>query len=268
MKTYIISIILLLTLNHSRIQAQEIPQWLFPIAFEDATGARDTVWIGMDEEGTFGPDAQFGEVPKEFDENEFGVFFYLDTDLNKSDYFVLPISIPPGGEVYAMNYEYPITVSWDTTLFNVPLLTDSPEGPINNPLMDNEYFFGFHGAYGAYHMLFDNEAEMPFFSWGSMDHFPVSFSFHRGFGDPLSSDNIENGDFQVWPNPAVKTLRFNSLKSVERVRVYGLSGRLYLDRQVLGSAELNISVLPIGAYLVHLSGDGFSSVSKFVKVGE
>ncbi len=53
------------------------PQWKFYFAFEDATGARDTVWIFLDSlipTGNQGMNADFGEVPYTLNDSAFNVF--------------------------------------------------------------------------------------------------------------------------------------------------------------------------------------------------
>ena len=71
MKKPLLNLLLIFALTSvvSALNAQGPPtQWKFYLAFEDATGAKDTIWIGLDENGTVGnlnPD--LGEVPVQLD---------------------------------------------------------------------------------------------------------------------------------------------------------------------------------------------------------
>ncbi len=258
-------LVLIITGISLSLKAQETPQWLFWLAFEDATGAKDTVWIAMDEEGTFGLDEQFGEMPQEMNEEEFHVFFDVNTEGGKSDILVLPILIPPDGEIRAANYEYPIILSWDTTLFNAPILLNSVEGPINNPLLDNEYFFNYHEGFPSYHMLFEESVEMPGFSFGSMDHFPLFFSFNRGFGPPLSTSESQEGKLTLYPNPTNDYIHISGMEGIERVSVFSLSGILLMQEVFKENHPIDVSHLPEGAYILQVQTEAGTVISKFVK---
>lgn len=244
---------------YSSLFSQEEPDWKFYLAFEDATGAKDTVWIAMDEEGTFEQDVQFGEVPQNMNEDEFHVYFSLDT--GKSDIFVLPLVLP-GLEalVNAENHTYPITLSWDTTLFNAPILMNSPEGPVINPLLDNAYFFP------GYNMLFEESVEMPTFWWGSQEHFPLWVTFFRGFGDPLSlTDNEGKSKFNVSPNPVQNVLTLQNAESVKSIRIFDMNGRVVSESDYT-NLQVDVSALHEGIYLLEIGTPTGSSVVKFIKV--
>jgi hypothetical protein len=245
------------------VLAQEIPQWEFWLAFEDATGAKDTVWIAMDEEGTFDNDMQFGEFPQNMNEDEFHVYFIIEG--GKSDRRVFPITSTSGGIVYAWHYEYPITLSWDTTLFSAPILMNSVEGPINNPLLDNDYFFNYHLGFPSYHMLFEESVEMPEFFWGSMDHFPVYFYFFRGFGDPLNTSEKMKEQLSIHPNPATDQIQVSGMEGIERISVFTLSGKLVMQEVFFENRPINVSHLKEGAYIVQVETEKGVAISKFVK---
>lgn len=269
MKKFILSLALV-WFYFTNASAQEIPQWVFWLAFEDATEAKDTVWIALDEEGTFGADGQFGEGDFIENEDEFHVFFYVDNEGNKSDIIVLPLTNPPGGTVYALNYKYPITLSWDTTLFTAPILMNSVEGPVNNPLMENEYFFNYHADFGypSYHMLFEESVELPQFFFGSMNHFPLYFTFDRGFGNPLGTSETEREKLIVYPNPSTEHIQVSGMEGVERVSVFTLSGKLVMQEVFLENRPIDVSHLHEGAYILQVETEEGITVSKFVKTSD
>lgn len=55
------------------------PQWKFHIAFEDATGARDTIFLIWDSTATWEMDTLLGEIPMNFDTNIFQVYMYINS---------------------------------------------------------------------------------------------------------------------------------------------------------------------------------------------
>ncbi len=83
--------------------------------------------------------------------------------------------------IYATNYVYPLTLSWDTTLFFSQVLEETEAGYIFRPTLDNDYFFNYHNEVGKYHMIYESQVEMPWFGWWSQEHFPLYVSFERGF---------------------------------------------------------------------------------------
>jgi len=125
-------VLILCTLNLSKAQI-ELPQWQIPMYFEDATGQKDTVWLGYDPEaGLYGEniDPQFGEKWEWIDTSKFNVYFfyryipetytaYLDTVLKK-DISSWPFLI--SSQLYFTHGLLPITIKWDEEALNSPNL--------------------------------------------------------------------------------------------------------------------------------------------------
>ncbi len=252
-----------------------LTEWKFYLAFEDATGARDTVWYGMDENITsFIPseNGQFGVVPFTIPEDTFSVYTaYSSNEWTKV--VVINIEFPSDFYIYASNYVYPITLSWDTSLFYAPILMETVAGPICNPRIDNDFFFNTHFPIGMYSMTLTNEVEMPYFDWGSEDHFPLWFAAGRGYCDPfVSTNNIEFNTLHLHPNPTNHTLSLQVQDSFERIEIYGLDGRRLMEHAIQRSIEnttiLDVSELPVGIYIVSaINGSGVMvGTGKFVKM--
>ncbi|MFZ7145748.1 MAG: hypothetical protein ACO1G6_10440, partial [Bacteroidota bacterium] len=72
-----VKLIFAIILISNTILAQ--PQWKFPIAFEDGSGAKDTIWYIWDSTATAGIDTLLGEGKVLMDPNAFNVFV---TDFN------------------------------------------------------------------------------------------------------------------------------------------------------------------------------------------
>jgi hypothetical protein len=106
--------------------SQAQPQWKFHLAFEDATGARDTIWFIWDTTAHFilPVDEHLGEGRTEMNLNEFNVFV-RNHEGDSTKTFSLPYGIPDlTNSIYAINYQYPITLRWDSSMFNAPFLPE------------------------------------------------------------------------------------------------------------------------------------------------
>jgi len=114
------------------------PQWRFHLAFEDATGARDTIWFVLNM-------------------NAFNVWVY-NWVLDSTKTHALPYIYFPshGAEIRAFNYVFPVTLRWDTALFWADYLPNP--AAINTARMDCAHFFSFNNDpyLQAYNMLLDD----------------------------------------------------------------------------------------------------------------
>ena len=91
MKNQVIKTIFFLVLTKYISIGMAQPQWKFHIAFEDATGAKDTIWLVYDTtaHGTLPTDTLLGEGKVVIDYSKFNVYiFNYDNDTTKT--FALP----------------------------------------------------------------------------------------------------------------------------------------------------------------------------------
>lgn len=130
------------------IAAAAQPTWRFHLAFEDGTGARDTVWFVWDTTATQGwnlgdVDYQLGEGACTMDLDAFNVWLMnWDGDSTKTNAF--PYSLFPwmgGGvvEIRAFNYQYPVTIRWDRSLLHASFLPNPDT--INYAALGGNYFW-------------------------------------------------------------------------------------------------------------------------------
>ena len=124
-KTYLLALILTLTLTSVLAQLQK-PQWEMPFYFEDAEGAKDTIWVGYDPEASI----YRTDVDTLFDEDS----ILIDTTFFHAYLFGVPIannkvrkrsimSIEPGGyelttHIYFNKGKLPLKISWPDSLLN------------------------------------------------------------------------------------------------------------------------------------------------------
>jgi len=81
-----ILVFLFLFICLNKVVAQTQPQWKFYIAFEDATGQKDTIWSVWDTLAqSIGVDSIFGEQAVSLNPNTFNVYiFNSDNDTTKT----------------------------------------------------------------------------------------------------------------------------------------------------------------------------------------
>lgn len=149
-----------------RVPAQCQPQWRFHLAFEDATGARDTIWHVWDASATIGSDFdpqvdyELGEGAVELSLDEFNVWVYnWDGDSTKTKAIPYENWFPmfPGPEICGFNYQYPITIRWDRSLFHADYLP-VPD-TINTAWFSGQYFYWYGNTpFPGVHSLLEEDS--------------------------------------------------------------------------------------------------------------
>ncbi|OAV42865.1 S8 family peptidase [Lewinella sp. 4G2] len=95
-----------------------------------------------------------------------------------------------------------------------------------------------------------------------------AFTFANNCTD-TEEPGLGDGDWSVFPNPAYDRVNLRTVTSLrsDRVRIYGVSGRLFVDRRPsVSDISLDVSQLPAGLYLVELTtADGRRGVKKLLK---
>ena len=151
MKTSLISLFVCLTHLAS---AQQQPQFIMPVWFEDAMGNRDTIWVGGDPTASYDNiNSQFGEVEilAPFDSVfEVRAVHGFDDDWKTSKIIVEGTDSPGGCILPAhtrlmIHAKYlPVTISWDTTY-----LLDNYPCNINTVLTPDQLVFLLQNWYDA-----------------------------------------------------------------------------------------------------------------------
>lgn len=209
-KTIILSLITLLTISF-QLKAQ--PQWKFHMAFEDATGAKDTIWFIWDTTATlYGLDTALGEKPISLDYSIFNVWTYnkVNSTYDTLKTIALPYNDCFENTLEAINYELPITITWDSSLLHADWLPPTPVGWVNYARIDNNYFFLYNnnGFAHQYDMTLSDSVTAPYkgntdpWAWQDWVHFPMDIFLIQ---DPtLGIDkNIYEPKpiIQTFPNP-------------------------------------------------------------------
>ncbi|MBQ21046.1 MAG: hypothetical protein CMD31_09850 [Flavobacteriales bacterium] len=252
----------------NKITAQE-PQFKFHLAFEDATGAKDTIWFILDSSATWGMDPGLGEIPQDLTSNDFHVYLkYNQTDSGK----VYAASSCGGLQLLAQNYVYPITLRWDSAL----LFTNNLPFIINEAILTNDWFFAQANdpnITGAFCLMHGDSVVMPSFTWGSQDHFPLSVTIcdnpniqgHVGVGEY----SFLPDDVAVYPNPtnssfmvSFKNQEFNK----KQLTIVDISGRKVYELVTNKDKEIiDLGVYPKGVYFLEILIENEKVVQKIIK---
>ena len=260
----------------SELDAQE-PQFKFHIAFEDATGTKDTVWFIWDSLATEGPaggssndlDTIFGEVPITLSSSNFEVYINYSGSIY-GKVMALPLYWSLAGfPIRAQNYVYPINMYWDTSLiFNNNLPFD-----INIATLDNEFFFFSNNDPNLHHqysMMFEDSIQIEPFSWGSQDHFPIDFAigYDPNYGVGIRKEK-EATSITIYPNPVTSKLVIkhkNNYKEYLSVRLTDLMGNI-IRQEIFSSNELNLDIMNLsqGFYFIEVFNNDFNYKEKIIK---
>lgn len=228
------------------------PQWRFHLAFEDGTGARDTIWMIYDTAATTGPnaDTQLGEGSVNINESTFQVYT-LNILGQPTKTIALPYSFYPffsGTPIEAVNWQFPVTIRWDPSLFNAPYLPYD-QGSIGQAYLGGDYFF-FHSNDGSklgFNMLLTDHVVVE----DGFLLFPTGAGWGPGTWLGSDSNGSVKPSMSIGPVPADDRLLIRSVERLEQLLLVDELGRtlLNLNRPDL-ELELDLSSIPTGAYML------------------
>jgi len=252
------------------------PTWRFHLAFEDGTGARDTIWFVFDTSATIGTgfgevDYALGEGAVAMDPDGFNVWI-LNSALDSTKTIAFPFAgmFPYiTAEIQAFNYTYPITLRWDTALFRLPWLP-APGFPYDGGTMDNEYFFFYENNDPWGHSFIlgwsDSVVVQPPPEFPDIIVFPLLVNL--GLGSTTGTDELrDKAPLHPFPNPGSDGFTIRDAQPIREVQLRSLDGRLCKVQQGQGrQMELNAPELPNGMYLLGiLRADGTWRQATWIK---
>ena len=247
------------------------PQWRFHLAFEDGTGARDTIWFVYDTTATTGSDinplvdVDLGEGAVEMDLDAFNVFVWnWQWDSTKTKAW--PYTWFPYGHmvIEAFNYTAPVTIRWDTSLFTSPVLPITPDIYIGQAELLSDYFwltgqvtdYGF-GMLNADSVIVDD----PEFMFSQLI---MVFNQHSGLS--VIEQNRHSID-RVFPNPTLGLVTLKIPETVHLVEVFdSLGRRMFEFRPMTIEPQLDLSQLPAGTYNLRAFTSNGIHHGKLIKV--
>lgn len=238
------------------LAAHAQPQWRFHLAFEDGSGARDTLWFIYDTTATTGAtvDYELGEGPMPMGDGAFHVYA-LNAQGDSATTIAWPYTMYPHFNTYntigAINWVPPMTIRWDTSLFHAPYLPYE-QGSIGAARMDGTVFFfvNNHPELQAYNMLIDDSVVVSEF-WDYLFPFGVSFFLNDGLG---VSEGRASATIGVCPNPATTELFIEGHGRYTTVWITDAMGRMVRSiDQHDAATPIDVSGLAAGTYHLRMT---------------
>jgi len=265
MRTLTTTLLVALLLCALHTQAQ--PQWRFHLAFEDATGAKDTLWFIFDTTATVYTgnqdwDSHLGEGPVNIEPDVFTVWAWDGTFPDQGMKVIAhPYSQFPYGRIDEINASYytpPLIVRWDTSLFHAAYLPSTPTRYIRYAGLLNYYFPMVGevnlGTAGFDMMLVDSVVIGPaLVEWFFTSSYML---FAYDFWDSTGMTENALPSLDIFPNPTKGRMVLTAPEPLTEVLVLDALGRsvLRVAPPSMGPVELDVSALPAGSYLVHVRG--------------
>ena len=213
-----------------------------------------------DSTATSGVDTALGEGAVQLNHSVFNVYIgNPNADTTKTE--ALPYLYFPSHSaiVYAINYQYPITIRWDSSLFHSSFLPATSNNFINVARISNDYFFFVNNnppppLSNEFDMLLDNSAYAPAYNWGSQSQFPMVFgtTWH-----PLvikSPYRIKNNN-KIFPNPTSNFINVQNVDLIKHIEIVSLEGFILKTinyMQPIYETNIDISNLVSGFYFVKI----------------
>ncbi|MCD4794590.1 MAG: T9SS type A sorting domain-containing protein [Bacteroidales bacterium] len=306
MKNKLIILLLLFTCNiQTKAQKYEEPQWKIPLYFEDATGAKDTIWIGYDPNA----DDHFETIDPQFDEDwiwidttKFNAYIWhypncsptypIDTDSVRKT--TIASWIFPYSELGFVKGEMPVTITWDEHKLNSPDLPDnfpdiSPRpraridmtfdfGPgITDPdclviydgptvvLTSNTEGLGMYPCIKTENLIFNSTYEVE--PGAAFFNFFIQIMPHDY--SYVSINEIDEKVVEVFPN-IFKDEFFISNKSAKdfHYKVFSISEKKILTGNIFSGQKnqnINMSIYPQGVYFIKFFNNTNNFTSKLLK---
>ncbi|MCO6483083.1 MAG: T9SS type A sorting domain-containing protein [Flavobacteriales bacterium] len=244
------------------VAAAAQPTWRFHLAFEDGTGARDTLWFIYDTMVTVPysywpiPIDQYDSAQSNLNYGDGDFHVFLQNSMqDTSNSLAFPYTAFPmfetGDHIDAINWTPPMTITWDTSLFHAPFLPYD-QGNIEIATMTGIAFSQFDqggGGFGIFNMLITDSVTIDQLS-DFLFPFPVYFDSDNtiDIGEHRSAGSL----LQLWPNPARSMVHVQVPgKEAWDVVVSDLTGRRVLVAENMRDNEpWDVSSLHTGIYLI------------------
>lgn len=272
----------------------ENPSWLMPLVFEDATGAKDTVFLGYDERASFASftiDSMFNEFFYPFDTSRFTAFLlagFNNYSVNCNNNYPEPVKKINvfGGLVSScmsfFNAKMPVTLTWNDSLLDSPELPFSDISPrprarldmfcarnFSCPDDDVLHILTNYDVPGHYDVVKDSfvfeDSGMP--KCSTMINMYISV-FPHDYQYAAISEKSDPG-ISIYPNPFRDKLNIllDTYEPVEYV-LSNTYGNICLSGKVIGSFELETNGLLQGLYILEISSASFQKSFKILKISE
>ena len=260
-------------------------RWEFPMIFTDKFGVSDTVWFIQREDSKL-ENNTINVIEERYclDDESFQVYFRRSGDtLWKSKTRLFTNDFNNIG-VYATQSNFPITISWNSRLFDT-IIGDYP--PIVRAKIENEYTWSHTlegweivDYYGWYILGLDTTGPQPPYDENDLQHwnwfyemyadhfFPICITLRRHYSD-VPENNEGTNLCNVYPNPVNDCIRIelSDNASCQSVSIYSIDGRLVETfPETSHQTTINIANLTAGIYIMRVRlSDGMEYSQRIIK---
>lgn len=279
--------------------SQQKPQWEMPLFFEDATGARDTVYIGYDSAASnevYVIDTAFDEGWIRIDTTKFNAFLWIYPSYLPAGAYLLTSDSVRVKDISSFPYPYarigftggkmPIVVKWVDSLLNSPALPfpdisprpraridfycESGEpGYINCPI---EYDPISLTSYNTPDLKYVASDSLVFEGSGNYSPYKAIFNvFLQIVPHDYLLTSLSNQPYAlnctIYPNPVTKYLNISNPSNDNiKLTLYNLVGQAII--QNISShllISIDLSYFQDGIYILKLSNEKYIYTSKILK---
>lgn len=291
----IISIFLILQKVNAQVYtipwAQVQPEWVFPLWFEDATGAKDTLYLSYDSNSgdpfNNAFDSIYGDnylVP--LDTSKFQAYFgcSLSTDLLVQNSICSKIEfLTP--DICFINCQLPLIMRWDVNMFrsNALPFPDQSPAPRAQGLITYDFAIQTTGGCPVAVLISDTFYNTPPADCYQVDSATFINTFGGGMGylqfliqkwtgipGGTSIEQISTNELiHIYPNPfndLITIILTDGLCSNCIIEIYDLTGRLIFVKNDFAKQNhsLDLSILKNGTYLIHILNNKKSIFSTII----
>ena len=258
-------------------------RWEFPMIFTDKFGVSDTVWFIQREDSKL-ENNTINVIEERYclDDESFQVYFRRSGDtLWKSKTRLFTNDFNNIG-VYATQSNFPITISWNSRLFDT-IIGDYP--PIVRAKIENEYTWSHTlegweivDYYGWYILGLDTTGPQPPYDENDLQHwnwfyemyadhfFPICITLRRHYSD-VPENNEETSFCSIYPNPAQSIVTISG-ENIKKVEVVNLFGETVISENCDIAADIivDFSGQPAGIYIMRVRlSDGMEYSQRIIK---
>lgn len=243
--------------------AVQQPQWVFPIWFEDATGAKDTIYFGIDATSTNVTDLGYRHYSVDTSVfHVYSIFGWLDTcKVIIGDYSI-------GGQILSTSHvQYPLILRWDKSLlFTEP----NPSWNFdNNSRLESTYiFFNYlqtNPPYNSVHLKEIDSLYLPGESSQGIDtNFPLDVYLTTVFGSSINESNVKRR-FKVLNNPTDDEI-FVSGDVLFNWEIYDLQMQFVKsEKEWTYNKSISLRTFPKGIYYLFINTSAQKYYEKIIK---
>jgi hypothetical protein len=293
---------LLLTINlllFIQVNCQQKPAWLMPLYFEDATGAKDTVYIGYDTRASSSEsdiDTIFDEGWIKVDTSKFNAFIWLYPGYAPSgDYIINSDSVRkkdisywpyPHAQVGFIKGKMPLILKWEDSLLNSPVLPFKDISPRPRARID---FYCGCGEPGYNNCPIEGHLTLTGYPTPDLQHICKDSVVFNGSGTRIpsyvlfniyafvvphnfksftSAENTKSNYVSVYPNPFTSHINISNpgLSALEITVVNAIGQVFFVTRNSSALITIDTKDMQGGIYIIKITSFNNSYFKKLLKL--